>query len=680
MKRNLRTLVCLVCASSTLVMVGCGSEQYCNDHAECLETEVCSADNRCVDNPCFNRDEGDFVECSGGDAVTCDASGMPALEACGQYGCGETAAGCLECVPGSGRSCDGDDVIDCNSVGLIESREFCVTGCLDQPGGEAVCAPCEPDTVACYGEYLVTCDADREASSERCAHGCHGGRAECNDCTPDATECDADELVTCDGEGLVEARDPCPYGCAASRGVCSECLADAVACQGDDLVTCGPLGVPLETETCAYGCNVANGACQACVPEAIGCQGDELVECSAAGEITSQQTCENGCNTTRSECNACEPSTTYCAGDALVTCGTDGLVASAASCALGCDATEIRCSYFQPTGLDWTDVTAGSVSLVVPHFQIATIDTTAEVIMINGQYFTGYASRNATLGGFDTVWVVSFDQVDIQGELRVTGDQSIAIVARSSITVGGWLDVSAHLNVPGAGGVAPGESHPGNGSGPSCSGVASAGGGGGGHAGLGGEGGTITGYASGGSGLLVDDWQLNPLWGGGAGGSCPSFGIGGAAGGNVLLVAGELIDVQLGGIVDASGGGGVSTTAGGGAGGTVSLEAPVVTIAGTINNRGGGGGCWQDNGADGRIGGTGCTSVVAGGDGGGPNAVGLNGEQGENGTGSYGGAGGGAAGVIVINVGPSQGAPEVTGALIPDATTSAVHLGNLTPQ
>jgi hypothetical protein len=147
----------------------------------------------------------------------------------------------------------------------------------------------------------------------------------------------------------------------------------------------------------------------------------------------------------------------------------------------------------------------------------------------------------------------------------------------------------------------------------------------------------------------------------------------------LLLVAGESIDIQLGAYVDASGGGGQDASAGGGAGGIISLEAPTVTVGGTLHTRGGGGGCWQNNGSDGWMGGSGCTDVVAGGDGG-LNAGGLDGEDGAPAPSNIGGAGGGGSGIIVINVGPAQGAPTVTGSLIPTAATSAVHLGTITPE
>jgi len=375
-----------------------------------------------------------------------------------------------------------------------------------------------------------------------------------------------------------------------------------------------------------------------------------------------------------------------CVGDDLVTCGSDGLVADTQSCILGCNGTALRCNIFQPTGLDWTDVTAGTVPLVVPQFQTALIDTDAEVIWVNGTPLGGFASHTANWGGFTTGWVVSFSYVDIQGEVHIEGSQHIAIVARTTIVVAARVDAAAHLDIPGPGGAAPGGFHPGDGGDPTCTTVGTGGGGGGGHAGLGGNGTPVGGYVFGAGGPVISDWQLNPLVGGGAGGSCALFGgIGGAAGGNLLMAAGESIDIQAGGYLETSGGGGRDASGGGGAGGLISLEAPTVTVGGTLHTRGGGGGCYQGVGADGWFGGSGCetsTNAADGGNGGyggsGPGS--LAGEPGGPTSNSVGAGGGGAAGFIVINVGPAQGSPALPGVLIPNVSSGAVYLGNITPE
>ncbi len=668
---------------------GCKGEQRCDDHSECLTTELCSDDSLCVHNPCFNRVEGDFVECDGEDAVSCDASQMPVVVACGQYGCTDGALGCAACVPGSGESCNANDVITCDANGLIESSAFCVTGCVELAGGEAECESCVPETVACYDSFLVSCDAAGVSTGQECGFGCNSNLDPpvCNDCAPDEQACDGEELMICGADGMEASREACPYGCAQGRQMCNECYPDDLACVGDDLVTCGPLGLPVEIDECENGCDVENDRCYDCVPDTTTCSGDDLVDCGSGGEVASQITCDHGCDSTRKACNDCTPSTVECVGGDLVTCGGDGLVAETTACTLGCNATALRCNIFQPTGLDWTDVTAGNDPLVVLDGQTALIDTENEIVWVNGSPVSGYGSRTATWGGFTTGWVISFSYVDIRGNVQITGSQSLALVARTTITVANnaRVDASGHLDVPGPGGAAPGDAHLANGGNTICDGGGFPGGGGGGHAGLGGNGSAVTGYTTGQGGSVVNDWQLNPLLGGGAGGSCNIFGVGGAAGGNLLLVAGESIHIVSGSVVHASGGGGQDASAGGGAGGLISVEAPTVTVEGTLRAAGGGGGCWGGQGADGWYSSSGCLDSSAnGGDGGprGTNTSDLSGEAGGVPQSIYGAGGGGAAGIIIVNVGPSQGAPSLSGSypLIPDATSMAAHVGNITPE
>lgn len=65
--------------------------------------------------------------------------------------------------------------------------------------------------------------------------------------------------------------------------------------------------------------------------------------------------------------------------------------------------------------------------------------------------------------------------------------------------------------------------------------------------------------------------------------------------------------ILAGGVIDAGGGGGGSistgekTGGGGGSGGAILLEAPVVSIDGTIAANGGGGSCFNTEGENGRI-------------------------------------------------------------------------------
>lgn len=590
-------LMCL--AVGWALGVGCGTEQYCSDSSECLATEFCNEDNRCENNPCFNRVEGDFIRCAGDDAVVCDASHLPMMNPCGQFGCVVEAEGCAECVPGSGESCDGDDLVTCDDRGLIEMEEFCPTGCEDLTAGSATCASCEPNVTACFGDYLVACDAAGAADSTHCEHGC----------TQDAT-----------------------------------------------------------------------AMCNACTPSTLSCDAEDLVTCGVDGQVQSTETCEHGCAPDRLACNDCPPDTTGCLNEQRVTCDVDGLVVDAIDCFMGCNELSDRCHYFEPTALAWTDVTAGISSLVVTAQQYATIESTTGDIVIDGQPLTGYVSHQTLTSG---IQILSFDHIDIQGYVEVTGVNTLALVSTTTITIGGYLDAAARMDSPGPGGWPTGMSNPGNGDDASCDEWGYSGGGGGGHAGNGGEGSAGGGYSVGVAGLPVNDWLLDPPEGGGAGGGCDwwGHGAGGASGGILLLAAGQSVEVQAGSTVDTSGGGGQGGAGGGGAGGLISIEAPEVTVAGRLLSIGGGGGCEVGDGHDGSEGSYGCyDGTQASGDGG-PSATSVDGGDGQLTPTSAGYSGGGSAGFLIINVGPTQGTPVVTGTLIPDSVfTDAVKIGMLALQ
>jgi len=187
------------------------------------------------------------------------------------------------------------------------------------------------------------------------------------------------------------------------------------------------------------------------------------------------------------------------------------------------------------------------------------------------------------------------------------------------------------------------------GGGPGTSGNPDEGGGGGGHGGTGGLGGGNSGSA----GVAYEATIANLIGGsggGGAGGGGANSQSGGGGGGAVQLISNKTIGITSGGI-NAGGCGGFSTTgpdggAGGGAGGTIVLEAPSITIAGTLAVNGGGGGAGStatqaqgENGKLSRAAALGATGSSTGGDG----AAGgtLNGGPGEVSGGKASGGGGG---------------------------------------
>jgi hypothetical protein len=219
----------------------------------------------------------------------------------------------------------------------------------------------------------------------------------------------------------------------------------------------------------------------------------------------------------------------------------------------------------------------------------------------------------------------------------VLGTAATAPTAPVAIFVDGDVDIRTTLNLRGAnaGATAAGAGGPGGGNGgPWNASVGSAGlgrcggdpgarqgtvmdwapggGGGGGFGGTGGRGGNSTNPSANATGTGGDGGatcgtpELIPLEGGsgggsGADGSCGSnCGWAGGGGGGVIQISSRTrIDIASGGAIDVSGGtghgvgGGLSSRGGGGgggAGGGVLLEAPVVSVAGTLTANGGGGG------------------------------------------------------------------------------------------
>jgi PEGA domain len=261
--------------------------------------------------------------------------------------------------------------------------------------------------------------------------------------------------------------------------------------------------------------------------------------------------------------------------------------------------------------------------------------------------------------------------IEAGGTLTTTGGYTpVVILATGSIRVDGTLDVSARRFTGGPGGGSdtnPTEFRFGPGVPSFFDHFTGAGAG---YAGTGGSGWDGAGGAAYGSG------DLSPLFGGSAG--SPGEGVdgftshAGAGGGAVQLSACGSTTVGQSGVINAAGGGGqggVQYPAGGGSGGSILLEAPDVTIAGTVAANGGGGGgmglgAGPGDGQDGRA----SADPAAGGPGTAPGGVGGFAPV-QNGGSSVGGGGGGAAGRIRINT-RSGTSPNLAGATISPAPSS----------
>jgi len=277
------------------------------------------------------------------------------------------------------------------------------------------------------------------------------------------------------------------------------------------------------------------------------------------------------------------------------------------------------------------------------------------------------------------VRALNLTSLDINGNgsLTVTGTKPLLIIVHGDATIDGAIDVAARssgdaaTSTPGPGGnLACGnsEGHAGSNADPVSLGGGGGGGGGayGENGGDGGDGGGNSGGARGGRGTKNGDADISPLRGGcpgGAGGTdgnvTPNAGGRRGDGGGALeiTVQGAL---SVSGTIDAGGSGGGTHSAvrtgggGGGSGGGILLDgdATVVTSTAKVCANGGGGGEGGQVGQDSEGGGQGtCSETTAalggntsadGGDGGDGGRLGaLAGTSAKNGSNNAGGGGGG---------------------------------------
>jgi hypothetical protein len=265
-----------------------------------------------------------------------------------------------------------------------------------------------------------------------------------------------------------------------------------------------------------------------------------------------------------------------------------------------------------------------------------------------------------------------------------SSSRPLILVSLTTFLIQGSIDVSAD-DLPGGGG-AGGYTYSGNsdavglGPGGGAAGTETQAGGGGSYCGVGGTGANVTpGGASTAGGAVYGNATLIPLVGGSTGGAGAEDPGGG--GGALQLVAGTTFTLDTAGKLAAGGGPGNESgdgsqqAGGGGSGGAILIEAPTVSIAGTISANGGGGG---GPGGDGTVADLPLTPAAGGGMYGGSGSAGttLTGTAGKTPTdGSDPGAGGGGAGRIRIN--SSSGTATITGTFSPDATTACVTQGTL---
>ncbi len=342
--------------------------------------------------------------------------------------------------------------------------------------------------------------------------------------------------------------------------------------------------------------------------------------------------------------DACPTAT--CSGNDIVGCGAP------VTCDTGCSiAGGAHCRELVPSNGITTTLLAGVTTDVVVgddwHFHADTgeIFDGANVLRIAGPGVIA-GIRWIEIDGMG-VFVARSWSVGVNDRWNGDGTNTIALYAATTITVVGRIDVGADNNSGGPGGSSATSSM----SGSSCRGRAGRffaagfgeGGGGGGGRGAGANGGDSNMGASAGlGGIACSERPLTtPLRGGvGGGHGGASFeNYGGGGGGALALVAMESITIS--GHVGAPGEGGSAAApgvagagdggGGGGGGGAVLVEAPLVTISGSLTANGGGGAApTMDSGARGYMT---SGSTASGGSFTGPGGTSMGGRGGANTTG-----------------------------------------------
>ena len=284
-------------------------------------------------------------------------------------------------------------------------------------------------------------------------------------------------------------------------------------------------------------------------------------------------------------------------------------------------------------------------------------------------------------GGHATLFVMKSLRVAQAAQLHVTGGSPAIIYALDDIVIDGT--VSGVSTGQPAGGFTQDDTGHGGGPGGGEALLSYDAAGGGSYCGVGGKGGPGSGGRARAGGKVYGNPEIVPLIGGSSGGGGPSVDSAGGSGGAALqLSAGRAISVTLAGVINVGGIGGRANAGAGGSGGALVLEAPAVTVHGTLAANGGGG-ALSNGGTPGQSGQPTAepalgSAVTAGAGSAGKTKDGGDGSPPplDGGTANDAGGGGGGAGRIRINT--STGSADITGATIsPDPTTSCATQGKL---
>lgn len=156
---------------------------------------------------------GEFLGCAGYFAMVCDDAGEGFIATNCPFGCNAEARRCDECVRGT-TACQHNDLVVCDSEGVVLSRAVCQYGC-DDSAGPAACRTCEGGPT-CPAEMALIAELGVCIDRYEASHGPGGEARSAGGGAPWV-------LVS-----LYEARDAC--GLAGKR-LCSE-EEWLAACQG----------------------------------------------------------------------------------------------------------------------------------------------------------------------------------------------------------------------------------------------------------------------------------------------------------------------------------------------------------------------------------------------------------------------------------------------------------------
>lgn len=431
-----------------------------------------------------------------------------------------------------------------------------------------------------------------------------------------------------------------------------------------------------------------------------------FVLCSLAGctEPNPSATCATG--------TCIDPAYPYCDADGLIS-GTPGVCVAVScmpgevhSCSNGAAVTCNRAGdgYEKvPCALDCLSSPKPHCATVEPRYapDICDLPATDELTLSGTASFDPNLDANCTGGvvqqpGGPELCVVHNRSITVEEGAMITivgktYGRALALVGDESVSVAGFVDVSAHgvLNGPGGGFTTSGLDNNVNRGG---------GGAGGKTAGGSGANATVDGGAADAGAAVTDPALLTGLIGGASAYrnlvDDPNGDFGGGGGGGAITLVSCRGEVSLSGTINAGGGGGRGGWTlgsflihgyGGGAGGYVVLQGATISITGSLYANGGAGGSGRT--ADGRVGRVGDDGALSatmpataltfqngdgrGGDGGVEGRPAGNGQHPTQ-SGATGGGGGGSVGFLQIytprDVTPTIDSTEISPAFQPHAT------------